>query len=33
MSAKSPVWSPYTCRTRARDKLKLVCNLVMSASL
>ena len=27
MSAKSLVWSPYTCRTRAKDRLRLVCNL------
>ena len=27
------VWSPYTCRTRARDRLRLVCIFLMSVSL
>ena len=33
ISAKSPVWSPYTCRTHARDRLRLVCIFLMSVSL
>jgi len=33
VSAKSPVWSPYTCRTRAKDRLRLVCIFLMSVLL
>jgi len=27
------VWSPYTCRTRAKDRLGLVCIFLMSVAL
>ena len=33
MSAKSPVWSPCTFRTRAKEKLRLVCIFLMSVLL
>jgi len=35
VSAKSPVWSPSTCRTPAtgKDRLRLVCIFLMSVSL
>jgi len=33
VSARRPVWSPYTCRTLAKDRLRLVCIFFMSVSL
>ena len=33
VSTGSPVWSPYTCRTLAKDRLRLVCILCMSVLL
>ena len=33
MSAKSPVWSPYTWRTRARDRLSFISSLSPLATM
>jgi len=33
VSAKSTVWWPYTCKTRAKDRLRLFCTFLISVSL